>query len=170
MLEVTNAPDAKPVTEQAIELSLLIDLEARWENLRATSSLPPDALPTTQNLHDKQKAYEAFSVKLTAYNKKYKPAHVPELLLNKPARLGIWCRSMRKLYISLEHDTRGHCPAHLMEKAHRWADRVADMKGVPHLNRSTPPGSIGAVIQQLEAMGQWCDELGQAAPVTAVPA
>ena len=80
---------------QATELSLLVDLEARWENLRKTPSPDPEVVAATQDLKAKQKAYEAFRAKLVAYNKQYSPAHVPELLLNTPARLGIWCRKMR---------------------------------------------------------------------------
>src|SRR5579871_5391690 len=74
---------------QATELALLVELEARWENLRTNRLPSPEVPPTTQDLHGKQKAYEAFRLKLAAYNKRYTPAHVPELLLNTPTRLGI---------------------------------------------------------------------------------
>src|SRR6516225_6857719 len=82
---------------QALDLALLVDLEACWENLRA-SSLHPDIPPCTQGLQVKQKAYDSFRAKLAGYNKRYAPAHVPELLLNTPTRLGLWCRSMRDLF------------------------------------------------------------------------
>ena len=78
MTELRNVPGGNVDTAQAEELALLVDLEARWENLRTTSQ-SVQVPPTTQNLHDKQKAYEAFSVKLAEYNKRYVPAHVPEL-------------------------------------------------------------------------------------------
>jgi hypothetical protein len=162
MLNLTKVPGKNLVAEQAAELSLLIDLEAHWENQRTTSSPTLDA-PSTQNLRDKQKAYEAFKVKLKGYNQRYAPPHVPELLLNTPARLGIWCRAIRNLYMRVEHDPRGHCPVHLLEKAYRWADRVADKKSVIRFSRSVPPCTIGAAIRDLEALGQWCDELAQVA-------
>src|SRR3979411_2936105 len=79
---------------QAAELALLVELEARWENMRTASSRSAVAEATTEDLHGKQKAYEAFRTKLAGYNKRYAAAHVPELLLNTPSRLGIWCRAM----------------------------------------------------------------------------
>jgi hypothetical protein len=159
MHDLTNAPSPNVVSEQAVELSLLIDLEARWENLRTTSSSSQDPPQTTRNLHDKQKAYEAFSVKLKDYNKIYEPPHIPELLLNTPARLGIWCRAIRKVYVSVEHDPRGHCSLHLMEKAYRWADLVANKKSVVRFTPSIPITTIGAIIRELEALSQWCDKM-----------
>jgi len=110
---------------QAAELSLLVDLEARWENLRITPSRAPEVGFSTQDLQGKQKAYEAFHDKLVAYNEQYTLAHVPELLLNTPSRLGRRCRALRDLYLQVNNDPRGHCPGHLLEKAYRWADRVA---------------------------------------------
>src|SRR4030081_2706781 len=86
-------PLANPALPHLIELSLLVDLEGRWDYLRKTS--PGDL----QDLHGRQKAYDAFHGKLVAYNKQYQPAHVSELLLNTPIRLGIWCRAMRDLYL-----------------------------------------------------------------------
>jgi hypothetical protein len=149
---------------QATELALLVDLEARWENLRKTPLHASEAMATTQDLHGKQKAYEAFRAKLVAYNKQYTPAHVPELLLNTPSRLGNWCRTMRDLYLRVEHDPRGCCPVHLLEKAHRWADHVGNRMNKDRVSRSTPPGTIQAAIRDLEALGQWCDDLGKVAP------
>jgi hypothetical protein len=170
MLDLTNVPCPNFVSEQAVDLSLLIDLEARWENLRTTSLPSPDASQSTRNLHDKQKAYEAFSAKLKDYNKIHEPHHVPELLLNTPARLGIWCRAIRKVYISVEHDPRGHCPVHLLEKAYRWADSVANKKGGVRFTRSIPTCTIGAIIGELDALSLWCDKLEQVTPVTAISA
>jgi len=129
------------------------------------SAHPLDTLIRNPNLKEKQKAYEAFSIKLAEYNKRYLPAHIPELLLNNPARLGRWCQAMRNLYIHVEHDPRGHCPVHLLEKAYRWADRLADKKSMGRVSRSMPPCTIGAAIRELEALGQWCDDLAQVAPV-----
>src|SRR5262249_22601140 len=104
---------------QAADLSLLVDLEACWENLRQTS--PGDL----HDLHGRQKAYDSFPTKLVAYNRKYRPAHVPELLLSTPSRLRRWCQAMRRLYLQVEHDPKGHCPVYLLEKAYRRADRIS---------------------------------------------
>jgi hypothetical protein len=95
------------------------------------------------------------------YNKSYVPVHVPEPRLNTPARLAIWCLEMRKLYMRVEHDSRSRCPVHLMEKAYRWADLVADKTGMGRLNRSNPPSTIGDAIRDLQALSQWCDGAAQ---------
>jgi hypothetical protein len=149
---------------QASELALLVDLEARWENLRKTPSQTAEAGAAMQNLKVKQKAYDAFRAQLVTYNKQYTPAHVPELLLNTPSRLGIWCRKMRDLFLLVEHDPQGHCPVYLLEKAYRWADHIGTRMNKDQDSRSTEPGNIQAAIRNLEALGQWCDDLSRVAP------
>jgi hypothetical protein len=164
MPEVKEASVRTLDPAQATELSLLVDLEARWENLRNTPLQASEMRATTQDLQGKQKAYEAFRAKLVAYNKHYSPAHVSELLLNTPSRLGTWCRMMRDLYLQVEHDPRGHCPAYLLEKAYRWADQVSNRMNKDRVSRSTPLGTFQAVIRDLETLGQWCDNLGRVGP------
>ncbi len=70
---------------------------------------------------------------------------------------------MRDLYLRVEHDPR-HCPLHLLEKAYRWADRVGVRMNKVYVSRSTPPSTIEAAIRDLEALGQWCDDLAKVAP------
>jgi len=147
---------------QAIELSLLVDLEARWENLRKTPAQASEVRVTLQDLTAKQKAYEDFHARLVAYNKKYTPTHVPDLLLNTPSRLGIWCRKIRDLYLQVEHVPQGHCPIYLLEKAHRWADRIGVRMSKDRVTQSTAQGTIRAVIGDLEALVQWCEDLDRA--------
>jgi hypothetical protein len=106
MPEMREASIGNMDATQAAELSLLVDLEARWENLRRTPLQPREVESSTQDLQGKQKAYESFHTKLVAYNKQYTPAHVPEMLLNTPSRLARWCRTMRNLYLRVEHDPR----------------------------------------------------------------
>ena len=88
---------------------------------------------------------------------------VPELLLNNPSRLGAWCRRMRDLYRQVEHDPKGHRPAHLLEKAYRCANRIAVRLNKDLISRSPPPATIGAAIRDLEALATWCDDLEGAA-------
>ncbi len=164
MLAMREAAVGNLDPAQATQLSLLVDLEARWENLRKAPSPDSGVGSATQDLQGKQKAYEAFRAKLVAYNKRYTPAHVPELLLNTPSRLGIWCQRMRDLYLQVEHDPQGHCPVHLLEKAYRWADRVGVRMHKDRVSRSTPPATIRAAIADLEALGQWCEDLARSAP------
>jgi hypothetical protein len=149
---------------QAAELSVLVELEARWENMRKVPSQDPEVVSIVQDLQGKQKAYEAFHTKLVVYNNRYTPAHVPELLLNTPSRLGLWCWTMRDLYLQVEHDPQGHCPVHLLEKAYWWADRVSVRMNKDRVSRPTPPGTIRDAIRDLEALSQWCDDLVRLAP------
>jgi len=144
---------------QATALCLLVDLEACWENLRKAASRPLDAGTSLKDLSAKQKAYDAFRLKLVAYNKRYTPAHVPELLLNNPSRLGTWCRAMRNLFLARPQDVANPCPLHLLEKAHRWADHIGVRMNTGPLPRTTPPTTMSDAIRDLEAVIQWCDDL-----------
>jgi hypothetical protein len=157
MHQISEAQAGNLGPAQAAELSLLVDLEALWENLRKPAT-QPDGL-TLKDLSAKQKAYDAFRSSLAAYNKKYSPAHVSDLLLNTPTRLGIWCRTMRNLYLQIEPDPRGHCPVHLLEKAYRWADQIAARRNLDLFSRTPPPATITDAIKDLDAVAQWCDDL-----------
>jgi hypothetical protein len=140
---------------QAAELSLLVDLEARWENLRKVN-----LGHSLQDLKARQKAYDAFHAKLVAYNRRYTPTHVPELLLNTPLRLALWCQKMRDLYRQVEHIPRGHYPVHLLEKAYRCADHVATrLHTAPASRPAALPGTSHDTAGALEALAQWCDAL-----------
>ena len=154
-----NAANLQPA--QTTALSLLLDLEARWENLRNTPSQSPQAGHGTQDLLARQKVYEAFHSMLVAYNNRYAPAHISELLLNTPSRLGKWCQTMRDIYLQVERDPQAVYPVHLLEKAFRWADRMAARMNKAGVNRLTPPGTIRSAIEELEAVGRWCDDLAQ---------
>jgi hypothetical protein len=140
---------------QAAELSLLVDLEARWENLRKMA--PGYSL---QDLQARQKAYDAFHARLVAYNRRYTPAHVPELLLNTPLRLALWCRKMRDLYRQVEQLPQGHGPVHLLDKAYRCADHIATrLQTDPASRPAALPGTSHATAGALEALAEWCDSL-----------
>jgi hypothetical protein len=160
MPEMTGAAVGEFDPTQMRELALLVDLEARWENLRHAPRGPSGGL-TLRDLLANQRAFEAFRVKLSAYNKRYRPAHVPELLLNTPPRLGAWCRAMRDLYRRVEHDADAHCPSHLLEKAHRCADHVGARRDTGRASRPTP-ATIRAAIEELEALVRWCDDAATA--------
>jgi hypothetical protein len=162
MPETRDASGGRLAPAQAAELALLIDLEARWQNLRTLRS-PSVAMPSaSQQLHDKQKAYETFRAKLRSYNTRYAPQHVPEVLLNTPARLGSWCRRMRDLFRVVEHDARVGYPVHLLEKAYRCANWLAGKVSRDPISRSAPPGTIPGALRELEALAEWCDHSGRA--------
>jgi len=163
MPEMREASIASLESTQATRLSLLVDLEARWENMRHRPSRVRDVASSTQELQDTQKAYETFRGKLVAYNERYAPVHVPDLLLNTAPRLGAWCRRMKDLYVRVEHDPQVPCPIHVLEKAYRWADRVAVRLNKAPVSRSASPDTIQAAIEGLEAVLRWCDALAQGA-------
>ena len=155
---LTNLPPA-----QAKELALLVELEAQWENMRKPPSRPQGRASLTQDLLGIQKAYDAFRGKLVAYNKRYSPAHVPEVLLNTPSRLAIWCRAMRELFLQVEDDPQVRCPVYLVEKAYRSAERMSGRMNKGCVSRPAPPSTIRAATEDLESLAQWSDALAASA-------
>jgi hypothetical protein len=160
-------PEVRPVAgeeigaAQAAELIVLLDLEARWENLRAARQETPRVSSVARDLLVMQKAYDAFRARLKAYQARFSPTHASELLLNTPARLGGWCRQVRDLHLRAGQSGQAHSAAHLLEKAYRWADRLAGKRGKDSVSRATPPGPPEAVFRDLEALAAWCDALTQ---------
>jgi hypothetical protein len=144
---------------QAVELSVLVELEARWENLRKIPSRTQGGKSVTQTLLGAQKAYDAFHSKLVSYNKQYTPGHVPEQLLNTPSRLSLWCRAMRDLYLQVAHDPKAPRPDELLEKAYRWADRISERVDKDRVSRPARPATIGTAIENLDALVRWCEYL-----------
>ena len=161
MPEDAYAPADSLDLAQAAELSLLVDLEARWENLRQVN-----LGHSCQDLQARQKAYDGFHAKLVAYNRRYTPMHVTELLLNTPLRLALWCRKISDLYRQVELLPQGHCPVHLLEKAHRCADHLATrLQTDPASRPAALPSTCHDTAGTLEALAEWCDAL---AGVTAI--
>ena len=159
MPEVRHVAEEEIGAAQAAELIVLLDLEARWENLRAARQGTPRVSSIAQDLRGMQKAYDAFRVQLKAYQARFSPTHASELLLNTPARLGGWCRQVRELYLRAGQAAQAHSAVHLLEKAYRWADRLAGRRGKDRVSRATPPGPAEAVFRDLEALAAWCDAL-----------
>jgi hypothetical protein len=159
MLKMEEVSTAKLDATQTAELALLVDLEARWENLRKRPLRDAEKGSGLSELQGRQKAYDAFHSKLVAYNKRFTPTHVPELLLNNSSRLKAWCGRMRDLFLLLDQDPRGHCPIHLLEKAYRWADQVGGRMNKGPFSRSAAPTTIQAALAELTALMTWCDEL-----------
>jgi hypothetical protein len=146
---------------QAAELARLVEMEARWENLRRGSSQAQTGGTAPQTLLGMQRAYEDFHSRLVAYNKQYTPSYLPELLLNTPTRLATWCRAIREVYLAVEHDPQIQSPVHLLEKAYRWAERMSLRVGGETVSRSAPPDSIRAAANKLETLVHWCEDLAQ---------
>lgn len=155
VLQLHSARKLPPA--QATDLAQLVDLEARWENLRIYQPIPAGKAPATlKELHQRQKAYEAFFAKLSAYNKLYRPLHVPEQLLNRAIRLADWCRSMRDLYAQVQGDVPLPCTLHIVEKAYRWADRIADKLNQDRIIRPAAFDAYSSAIRELDDVAEWC--------------
>src|SRR5205814_9393332 len=104
----------------------------------------------------------AFQAHLVAYNQRYAPAHIPELLLNTPARLGKWCWLMRDLCRKVEQAGQIQDCSYLAAKAYRWADKIARRVGKDPVSRESAPGESKHIADVLEFVGQWCSDLNQA--------
>jgi hypothetical protein len=141
--------------QQAVALTALLDLEARWENLPRSGGRG-DAPATAQGLRAKQSAYDAYHIKRLAYNRQYRPAHDGESVMNSPARLGTWCRNLRDLLARL--DQASAFPIHLLEKAYRSAEHLAVRLNREPLGR-TPPSDIHTAAREFAALADWCDGL-----------
>jgi hypothetical protein len=138
----------------SVELAVLVDLEARWENLRANrKSAGPSTL---QELHVIQRAFEAFQAKLVRYNKRCAPPHIPERLINTPLLLERWCKKMGALFAEL--DSGVPFPAQLLEKAYRLADVIATKKGLDRVDRP-PTTGVRSATQELDDLAIWGAEL-----------
>jgi hypothetical protein len=161
MPEVQLVAEEKISAEQAAALTVLLDLEARWENLRAARSGTAKVTPVTPDLLAMQRAYAAFRAQLKVYQTRFSPMHATELLLNTPARLAKWCRQVRDLHRRAGHPAHARCPAYVLEKAYRWADQLTGKRGTERVSRGMPPETAEALIRDLEAVAAWCDALSQ---------
>jgi hypothetical protein len=146
--------------QQAVALISLLDLEARWENL-PRSEVRDDASATAKGLRAKQSAYDAYHTRLVAYNRQYRPAHDGESAVNSPARLGTWCRKVRDLLDQLDQDAAG--PIHLLEKAYRSAEHIAERLKRQAVGRTRPTNTQTAA-RDLAALADWCDGLTNVIP------
>jgi hypothetical protein len=147
---MTESAAGRLTPARAAELARVLDLQSRWENLRA------EGTPSTAQLHALQTAFEAYRVRMAAYTARDRSEPVPELSPTKPDRLGAWCRTVRAV---LSRAERGECPTHVLEKAHRVADRIAARVKAEPAGRGSPTDLAGA-IRQLDAVIAWCDGLG----------
>ncbi len=157
MLEIKETTIGNRSAAQASELAVLVDLEACWENLRKNPQVGIARMDPTQDLKNRQKAYDVYRSKLLAYNKRYTPAHQPEMLLNTPVRLGKWCQAMRDLYVQLEQDPQARPPVHLIAKAYQWAERIGLPVTKDRAARSMPPATMRDAIRELEDLGRVCE-------------
>jgi hypothetical protein len=158
MAQMSEQAAEKLDPAQAAELVWVIDLQARWENVRAGPA-QADGGYSTPDLHGRQRTYEAFRSRLAAYTARYKAAEVPETTLNSPDRVAVWCRAVRAVFRRAGHEAGTECPTHAVEKAYRLADRIAARLKVEPVGRGSPPDSIGTAVGALDAVILWCGVL-----------
>jgi hypothetical protein len=163
-LNESAAEQLDPV--QAAELARVIDLEARWENIRADRAGVMTGHGTL-DLQNRQRTYEAFRSRLAAYTARYRSTRVPELTPNGLDRLGAWCRTVRAVLRRAEHvAAAGDCPVYVVAKAHRMADQIAIRLNKKPVGQGSPPDDIAGAIRELDALIAWCD--GPADPGSAL--
>jgi hypothetical protein len=141
---------AQAAESRDVELAQLVEIQARWENLPMATDL---GIP---DLVAKQAAYEVYRSRQAAYNGKHDKAHDPPVLAHTPVRLAAWLRSMRDLFARAEGDPRCPCPVHLLEKARRFAGRVAQLRKADP-PAVAAPATVRAAVEGLEALAGWCD-------------
>jgi hypothetical protein len=138
-----------PITSlpQAVDLAQLVEVEAQWENLPSTPT------QNSQDLATKQRAYAAFSSRRADYNEQHK-GYESRVSVNSPARLRVWLCEMRDLFAQAKSDPRCPCPKHLVEKARRYACRIASRLKVKS-PLVTPPATVQLAITELEKLLAW---------------
>ena len=163
MSQLTEALAEALPPAQAAALARVIDLQARWENLRDNPGKPPSEY-TAPDLHVRQKAYEAFRAARADYSTKFRAIDVPETSLNTPERVAAWAKMVRAVFGRADG---GECPAAAVEKGYRLADKIATrLKRIP-----VPRGPLATIADAVAAMGEvvrWCEAQAAPAPVSAV--
>ena len=163
MSQLTESTAEALPTSQAAGLARVIDLQARWENLRDSAGKPPSDY-TAPDLHGRQKAYEAFRAARADYTSKFRPIEVPETSLNTAERVAAWSRSVRAVFRRAEG---GECPAAAVEKAYRLADKIASRLKQQPVERG-PLATMADAVAALDEVVQWCDAQAAPAPIAAV--
>jgi hypothetical protein len=146
---MTEAAAERLAPARAAELVRVLDLQSRWENLRAAGT------PSTPQLQALQAAFEAYRVRMAAYAARNQGEPVPELTPTKPGRLGTWCKTVRAV---LRRAEGLECPTHIVAKAYRVADQIAQRLQAEPVVRGEPTDVAGAV-RELDAVIGWCVRL-----------
>jgi hypothetical protein len=158
---VENTSFTHLTAAQADALAVVVELESLWENVPSAAA-QTSASEGWRGLNAKQRAFDAYHSHLVAYNRQYRPSHFGERPATTPSRLGAWCRKMAQLYGRVD---RAECPVALLEKVHRYADRLAVRLNATPCVRGTPQTSTADAVADLGAVAEWCDGL----VVTATP-
>lgn len=136
---------------RAAELAQLLDYQSRWENMRT------DGTESTAQLQALQKAFEAYRVRLAEYRVRHRSEQTPDLSPSGPNRLRAWCRTVRAVFRRAEEGS--DCPGHVVTKAFRMADRIAERVKAKPVGRERSPTDMADAIRQLGTVIVWCEGL-----------
>lgn len=148
MTQMNESTAARLTPARAAELVQVLELQSRWENLRA------DGNHSTVQLQSLQNAFEAYRSRLANFVARDQSDAIPELTPTKPGRLGIWARTVRAV-LKLADDRI--CPTHIVAKAHRVANQIAIRLKSQQGVWETPTDMPGAIFQ-LDRVIAWCDD------------
>ena len=115
---------------------------------------PDKRASSTADLQARQKAFDAFWSARREYAAAHRDTPLPEPTQNAPARLAVWCRTLRAVFRRAESGN----PAQVMIKVYRLADRTAARAGTEVIGRA-PVGDLAAAINELSAVIAWCEAL-----------
>jgi hypothetical protein len=147
MPQLTERDALRHSPEQATALVRVLDLQAEWDGLLVDKAQKTTLL----DLRARQNASDAYQAALRDYSARYRDAGVPEPTHAVPARLAAWCRVLRVVFGRAE----GDCPARLMGKVYRLADRVAARVGREPVRRG-PAADLPAAARELDVVIAWC--------------
>lgn len=134
---------------RAAELTRLLDLKCRWENMRLGASI------STAQLHALQKAFDAYRNSLMAYSGGNRNEPIPDLSPSGPNRLRTWCRTLR---VILSRSASMEYPANIIEKARIFANKIANRVHTESAPRGISEDMDGA-IHELDMLIAWCSSL-----------
>jgi hypothetical protein len=146
---------------QAADLLHILDLRAEWENTRGEPA-KGSPVPSATDLRTLQNTFEAYRIALADYSKRYKSEAVPDIAGSIAERVATWCRTVRAVLRRAEGHAGAACPAQVMAKVYRLADRIAERAQKDRVARGPAAGSLWAAIQEMDSVIRWCD--GVSAP------
>lgn len=152
--QMTESAAERLTPARAAELTKVLDLKCQWEDMRVGASY------SAAQLHTLQKAFETYRVSMLAYTAGDRGEPIPDLSPSGPTRLRTWCRTVRAV---LSRAGEADCPTHVVTKAFRVADRIADRVHAARPGREDPT-NMGGAIRQLDAVIAWCEGLEAAPP------
>jgi hypothetical protein len=158
MSQMCESSGEKLTPEQAADLSKLLELLTRWENMRDYPATV-EGVKAPAFLLDRQRAYEIYQADLRTYSTRYQTSQMPAVRSNTPSHIGDWLRAVRAVWRRAESKIGGDTPVHILEKAYRLADRTADRLKTDRFVRATMPRGVPAAVCELEALIDWCDRL-----------